>query len=78
MFANMARIVNLLIVRSLEFVYLVLSIGVYGLLARYETEICTPMLYEVNFINNKAHFTLLLIWTFLTASFYQFEDEEVR
>ena len=56
MFANMARIANLLVVRSLEFGYLVSSVCVYGLLARHETGICTPMLYLVNFIKNEADF----------------------
>lgn len=56
MFANMARIASILAVNSLEFGYLVSSIWIYGLLTSYDTEKCTPMLYEVNFDDNEAHF----------------------
>ena len=56
MFANMARVANMLMAKSLEFGYLVSTAWVYRLLTKYSTEMCTPMFYEVNFNTNEAHF----------------------
>ena len=54
MFADMARIANILVVDSLELGHLVASIRIYGLLTEYKTEMSTPMVYTINFENNNS------------------------
>ena len=54
MFADMTRIANLLVVKSLEVGYLVASVKIYGLLTEYKTGLCTPMAYSIDFENNSS------------------------